>query len=46
MFEITGIDRNTLRRVTVAIATNLTELKMILRQEALDYFCLTFTRTA
>lgn len=46
MFEITGLDKDTLKRVVVAIANNLTELRMILRQEARNYLCLAFTRTA
>ena len=46
MFEITGIDKASFKRVIVAIANNLTELRLILRQETRNYFCLSFTRTA
>jgi len=33
MWIISGIDKTTLRRVRIAIADNICELRMILRQE-------------
>ena len=38
MFEITGIDKMTLKRVRVAVADCIFELRMILRQERNNYF--------
>ena len=46
MYEITGIDKVTLKRVRICIANNIAELRMILRQEKCNYFCVAFERAA
>lgn len=46
MFEITGIDKMTLRRVRVAIADCIVELRMILRQERKNYYDMAVMRVA
>jgi len=38
MFEITGMSKKTFRTETVAVASNASELRRILREEADNYF--------
>ena len=44
MFEITGLCKKTLAWISVAIATNRTELAIILIEEGNNYYGLTFKR--
>ena len=46
MWIITGVSKATLKRVRIAIADNITELKIILRQEQRNYFDMAFERAA
>ena len=44
MYEITGLCKKTLKWISVAIASNRTELSIILIEEGNNYFGLTFQR--
>ena len=44
MWLVTGIDKVTLKRIRICIADNMAELRIILRQEARNYYELAFER--
>ena len=46
MYEVTGIDKMTFKRVRVAIADCIVELRLILRQERKNYYDMAVMRVA